>query len=400
MNTCQSVFIPALLWLGVLSPLQAAPMVKERLSPGCFHHLLRATQAQVPMSPFVDQVLSRLNYLPKVIEYDRSQPEFSTTFNDYLKRRVSAARIEKGNAFLHQHQHLLRGLTQQYGVPGRYLIAFWGLETNFGAYMGKMPTLDSLATLACDNRRQDFFTAQFTQAIQLMLRDRLDPQQMQGSWAGAMGHTQFMPETALKYARDGDGDGQVNLWESEADALTSSAFYLQQMGWKAGEKWGREVLLPSGFDYAAALRTPQQSLQAWHQAGITTTHHSALPALDMQARLILPAGHQGPAFLVYNNFDIILRWNRSDYYALSVGLLADRIAGYPPLKVQPPEQTPLDRYTVVRLQQSLTQRGFDPGPADGIMGSQTRQALQAFQVSQHLVADGFPSQQTLEKLFQ
>src|SRR5690606_7049335 len=185
----------------------------------------------------------------RVLELDRKQPEFAQTFGQYLSTRVSDDRIRKGRAMYARHRAFLDQLTERYGIPGQYLVAFWGLETNYGGYLGNMPTLDSLATLACDPRRSDFFTTEFLTALRVMDREALQPGQMRGSWAGAMGHTQFMPSNYIRYAIDGDGDGRVDLWGSEKDALASGANFLSHLGWQRDQRWGREVRLPAGFDY-------------------------------------------------------------------------------------------------------------------------------------------------------
>ena len=347
----------------------------------------------------VENVVGNLQEQVRVIELDKSQPEFVQTFAHYLNLRVSETRIERGRALYQEHRAFLDELTAEYGVPGQYLVAFWGLETNFGSYLGTMPTLDSLATLACDPRRSTFFTSELMVALQLLERESLSPEEMQGSWAGAMGHTQFMPSSYWQYAVDGDGDGQINLWASEKDALASGANFLQSLGWKAQERWGREVSLPSDFSFLeTGLRQPA-ALATWAARGVIQTNGNALPAEDMEGAVLVPAGHVGPAFLVYDNFSVIMKWNRSESYAISVGHLADRIAGSGALASPPPlDQLALNRAQLQELQQALLDRGYDPGEADGIMGPATRSALSLFQGDQGLIADGFPSRETLDSL--
>ena len=283
-------------------------------------------------------------------------------------------------------------------MPGSYLLSFWGLETNFGSYLGAMPTLDSLATLACDPRRSQFFTTEFLLALKLMEREQLDVEQMKGSWAGAVGHTQFMPSSYVRYAIDGDGDGKIDLWSSRRDALASAANFLSQLGWEREQRWGREVILPTDFDFA---QTPQKrSLDDWRALGLRQANGGLLPVVSgMDARLIMPAGHRGPAFLVYHNFGVIMRWNRSTSYALSVGHLADRIAGAGEL-IQPiPDDQPrLRRSDVMQMQELLLVKGFDSGKPDGLLGPATRAALRDFQLSEALVGDGFPDRKSLALL--
>ncbi|RKZ45835.1 MAG: lytic murein transglycosylase, partial [Gammaproteobacteria bacterium] len=359
---------------------------EEDLSVQCINELQKQAAAAGLSQFLINDTIPNLKYLPEVIKYDRSQAEFTQTFATYLNKRVSHRRIKQGKRLLKKHHDFLELLFRKYGVPGRYLIAFWGLETNFGLYLGKMSILDSLATLACDKRRSEFFTRELLLALQLIDRESLTPDKMKGSWAGAMGHTQFMPSTYYQYSVDGDGDGQINLWLSEKDALASSANYLQQIGWKTGERWGREVKLPTDFPYKLSGFKNWKSLKDWKALGVTRVNGTLLPDIDMKAAVLVPSGHTGPAFLVYQNFDIIMHWNQSKYYALSVGLLADRITGLGSLNTQPENQEPLSIQTVMNIQKNLNKAGFNAGQPDGIMGSKTREAIQAFQASVGLIA--------------
>jgi len=335
----------------------------------------------------------------RVLELDRKQPEFAQTFGDYLKTRVSEDRIRRGREMYTRHRTFLDQLTAQYGVPGQYLVAFWGLETNYGGYLGNMPTLDSLATLACDPRRSDFFTTEFLTALRVMDRESLEPKQMRGSWAGAVGHTQFMPSNYIRFAVDGDGDGRTDLWRSEKDALASGANFLNHLGWQEGFRWGREVILPVTFDYALAGRKNARTLKEWIGLGVRLADDTPLPATDVKGSILVPAGHRGPAFIVYDNFAIIMNWNRSESYALSVGLLADRIAGGTGLRrPPPPDQQPLARADVLRLQMVLNEKGYDAGEPDGVFGSGTRRALSAYQKDTGRISDGFPDRDVVDAL--
>lgn len=347
----------------------------------------------------VDSIVTNLAPIERVIELDQSQPEFSQTFAKYLYGRVSEQRIELGRKLYREHSDLLAEITAQHGVPGHYLVAFWGLETNFGNYLGTMSTLDSLATLACDARRSNFFTNELITAIELVDQHQLEPEKMIGSWAGAMGHTQFMPSTWKAYAIDGDGDGVINLWESLEDALASGANYLNKSGWVGGLRWGREVKLSTDFPFENTGLKQSKSLSEWSALGVTTTSGSALPSADLEGSVLLPAGHSGPAFLVYENFDAILDWNRSEYYALSVGVLADRIAGAGDLVQKPDiDEQGLARSTIEQMQFALNELGFDAGEPDGVMGPATRAALRGFQSNNQLIADGYPGSTTLQAL--
>ncbi|MGD8583284.1 MAG: lytic murein transglycosylase [Gammaproteobacteria bacterium] len=386
-------------YLGMLFCVLLGPqfaMAQDADFSACILELQDRARSENLSAWVVDDVLGNLQQQHRVIELDRSQPEFTRTFADYFYRRVTPERIERGQMLLNKYDGFLAELTKKYGIPGRYLVAFWGLETNFGSYLGKMPTLDSLATLACDQRRSEFFTGELMQALALLERESLAPADMQGSWAGAMGHTQFMPSAYNRYAVDGDGDGRVNLWRSEQDALASGANFLASLGWQKGERWGREVRLPDDFPYAETGLNNSQPLKYWRNLGVSFTNGARLPDADIQASLLVPAGHAGPAFLVYPNFKVILRWNRSEYYALSVGLLADRLTGAGPL-MQPPSTTEaaLSRDTVEQMQRKLNRLGFDAGEIDGVMGSLTQAALREFQASAGMIADGYPDRTTL-----
>lgn len=347
----------------------------------------------------VEDVVGNLEPIVRVVELDKAQPEFVQTFAHYLNLRVSETRIEKGRDLYREHRDFLNELTRTYGIPGQYLVAFWGLETNFGSYLGTMSTLDSLATLACDPRRSAFFTSELMTALKLLERESLDPEEMKGSWAGAMGHTQFMPSSYWQYAVDGDGDGQINLWDSEKDALASGANFLSALGWKRGERWGREVSLSNSFPYLEAGLNNPKPLSVWAELGVDRADGSLLPSADIEGAVLVPSGHEGPAFMAYDNFSIIMKWNRSESYAISVGHLADRITGAGSL-LNPPslDQVALNRQQLMELQQSLIGRGFEPGEPDGVMGPATRAALSEFQEEAGLIADGFPNEHTLTNL--
>lgn len=365
----------------------------------CLAALQDRARAEHLPGPVIDQVLANLQPQPRVIALDRAQPEFTQTFAAYVSGRVTADRIARGRRLRQQYRRFLSDVSARYGVPGRYLIAFWGLESNFGDNLGTMPTLDSLATLACDERRSAYFADELMDALRLLKREALTPAEMRGSWAGAIGSTQFMPSAYRRYAVDGDHDGHVDLWKSPRDALASAANFLASLGWQRRERWGREVLLPDDFPYAESGLANRRPLRHWAKLGVRRTDKTPLPDADMQGAIILPTGHNGPAFLVYSNFDVIMGWNRSAFYALSVGLLADRIAGAADLSRPPPaDETGLSREAVVRMQQRLNELGFAAGTPDGVMGTATKAALRAFQQSTGIIADGYPDRATLRAL--
>ncbi|AMQ89451.1 lytic transglycosylase [Marinobacter sp. LQ44] len=377
---------------------QSIPVMTDEQFAECKQTLeARAVGAGVSEATARD-VLANVNYIERVIELDRRQPEFTTTFADYLNRRVNESRITKGRELLETHRDLLNRVTRETGVPAPYLLAFWGLETNYGSYFGKMPVPSSLATLACDQRRSTFFTEQFVAALKIIDEGAIPAEQMEGSWAGAMGHVQFMPTVFLQHAVDADGDGRRDLWNSLPDAMMSAGKFLQSMGWDGEYRWGREVLLPANFDFSLSdgRRLP---LAEWRGMGITDAFGNALANEPIEAALVVPSGHRGPAFLVYSNFRVIMGWNRSEFYAVSVGHLADRIAGAGGLQNPPPEDQPtLSRDQIIQLQENLNTKGFASGNPDGILGSNTRKAIREFQKSQGLIADGMPSELLLEKL--
>jgi membrane-bound lytic murein transglycosylase B len=347
----------------------------------------------------INQEIPNLKQLPKVLEYDRNQPEFVQTFPSYYGARVNQWRIEKGKAALKEKKVFLAELTKKYGIPGHYLLSFWGLETNFGDYKGKMSTLDSLATLACDPRRSDYFTGELILALKLMDREGLNKQEMIGSWAGAMGHTQFMPTAYTKYAIDGDGDGKINLWDSEEDALASAANFLNKLGWKPGLRWGREVALPTDINYAN-VSNDKNPISHWSELGIKKANGATLGKANILAKLIIPAGHEGPSFLVYHNFNVILRWNNSEFYGIAVGQLANRILGNDKLSKLLPDLPKYSISQMAQMQRKLTSLGFDVGGVDGIIGPSTRAGIRQFQSNNKMIADGFPSTDTFNAIMQ
>lgn len=345
----------------------------------------------------VAAVLENTTRLERVIDLDRSQPEFTKTFADYYLNRVTERRVAQGRALYEEHRELLTELQREYGVPAQYLLAFWGLETNYGRHFGRIPTPSALATLACDPRRAAFFADEFVAALEIIAAGDIERERMRGSWAGALGHMQFLPSVFVKYAVDGDGDGRRDLWGSIPDALASAANFLRGIGWQPELRWGREVKLPQNFDYSLGGPEQRRRLADWVQLGVTDAYGGALPPLDIEAAVLVPAGHLGPAFLVYDNFEIIMRWNRSEYYAISVGRLADRIAGSVALtRDADTDSEPITRDEVRLLQEELASLGYDAGEADGIFGPATRRALSRFQDARGMIADGHLDQEALQ----
>ncbi len=347
----------------------------------------------------LDQVLTGLSPIPRVIELDQRQPELVEAFLDYLDRRVTPSRIEEGRRQLEQQRALLEDIERQYGIPPHILVALWGLETNYGGHLGDFPVPAALATLAFDPRRSRFFREQLFDALAILEGGHISPEAMKGSWAGAMGHLQFMPSTYIGYAVDADGDGRKDLWASLPDAFASAANYLRRLGWRSDELWGQEVRVPEGFDWQLARLDVTKPVNAWSALGVTQADGSPLPRSELAGAILLPQGHKGPAFLVYPNFNLILNWNRSLSYALAVGILSDRLRGMPELRQgQAARHERLTRQQVVDLQRQLAALGFEPGEADGVIGARTRTALKAFQRSVGLPQDGYPSPEVLARV--
>ncbi|MFV9683399.1 lytic murein transglycosylase [Pseudomonas sp. NY15367] len=345
-----------------------------------------------------DRVFAGVTPDPAVLKADNSQPEFTRPVWEYLDGAVSSSRIGRGRVLLAQHSLVLQRIEQQYGVEAPILVAIWGLESNFGNNIGSHSVIRSLATLAYDGRRQGFWRVQLLAALQILQNGDITSDRMIGSWAGAMGQTQFMPTTYNQHAVDFDGDGKRDLWGSSTDALASAAHYLQASGWQRGQPWGFEVSLPSGFDYSLADPEQRRSLAEWAELGVRPLAPTGAAA-NARASLQLPAGHRGPAFLLLDNFRSILKYNNSTSYALAIGLLADNLLRPSEVKGQWPRgERQLGRSERVELQELLTNAGFDPGPADGIIGANTRKAIRALQLQLNWPADGYPTTELLQQL--
>ncbi len=345
--------------------------------------------------------------IERVVELDRKQPEFTLTFWNYLERAVSDQRVATGQELYSRHRQLLDRVEAEYGVPGRFLVAFWGLETNYGQNFGSYSVIHALATLAYDERRSDFFRRELLTALQIIEAGDIQPARMEGSWAGAMGNLQFMPSTFQQHAVDADGDGRRDIWGSLPDVFASAGKFLSDLGWNAGETWGREVRLPEGFDHGrSSIETYPENrlpLSEWARLGVRRADGGPLPqgtgVSEMRAALLLPAGHEGPAFLVYDNYARVLDWNRSILYALAVGILADRIEGAPGLVAEPSAvDQRLTREQVTEIQTHLARLGFDVGAADGRVGPQTRGAIRAYQRSRGFPADALADPTLLTRL--
>lgn len=337
----------------------------------------------------LDRELTGLTPDLRVLGLDRRQPELSKPMGDYMRGAVSDNRISMGQ-MRRSNLTALAAIEARFGVPSQVLIAIWGVESGYGAVMGQYDVIRSMATLAAQGRRRAWAEAQIFAALKIISTAEATREQLKGSWAGAMGQTQFLPETYVNAAVDFDGDGRRDIWGSSVDALASAANLLVTGGWKPGQPWAREVLLPAGFDFGLS-EGPNLAPTAWAGLGLRPADGWGwTPAdADLPATLILPAGAKGPAFLVFANHMAIRTYNNATAYALAVGLLADRIAGAAPLITPWPVQKPLSQADRVGAQLSLAQLGYDVGEADGVIGIRTRKALRAWQASVGIEADGY-----------
>lgn len=346
----------------------------------------------------LNAAFDHLQELPRVVELDRAQPEFSRAVWDYLDSAVSATRVTRGVAKLKEVQAEADAAAARYGVPANVLVAIWGLESNYGSNYGDIPTIAALATLGFDGRREDWAKGQLMAALKILQNGDIDREHMLGSWAGAMGQTQFLPSVYLNYAVDADGDGKRDIWGSMADVLHSTANFMARSGWQSGQAWGTEVQLPSAFDVARADATLRQSSAQWALEGVQAMDGKPLPALP-DASILLPAGARGPAFLVGANFRTVLRYNNAVSYGLAVCLLAQRLAGGAAVQTAwPRDLQVLSRSQLLELQTTLNARGFASGVPDGLMGPATREGIRGYQRSIGVPADGYPTLDLLQRL--
>jgi len=345
----------------------------------------------------VQSALQNAQYIPRVVELDRAQPEFNRSIWDYLDTAVSPQRVARGQDKLRSLQVQLAPIAARYGVPLEVLFAFWGIESDFGNNVGSFSVIDSLATLGYDGRREAWAQRELLAALKILQNHDIERAQMTGSWAGAMGQTQFMPTVFLAEAVDQDGDGRRDLWGSIPDVMASTANFVAHSGWQRGQPWLVEVQLPPDFDWAMADPTVQLASADWAQRGVKTMAGTPLPSLN-DASILLPAGAKGPAFLVGANYRTILKYNNSTSYAMAVGLLAQQLMGGVGVRAPwPRDQQFLGRSALRTLQEALNARGIDVGPPDGLMGPNTLRGVRQLQRSLGLPADGFPTQDLLTR---
>jgi membrane-bound lytic murein transglycosylase B len=334
-----------------------------------------------------------------VVRLDGRQAEFTKPIWEYLDSAASPARIETGRAVRARLNETLAAIEARYGVDRQAVLAIWGMESNYGKNRGSIPVIESLATLAYDGRRRSFAEEQLIDALRILQAGDVSPSHMVGSWAGAMGHTQFIPSSYLSYAVDFRGDGHRDVWSDDpTDALASTANYLRRSGWTAGQPWGVEVRLPQGFNYGSADQSNVRPVSDWRNRGVTLASGAPLPDYG-SAAIIAPAGARGPAFAVFHNFFVIKKYNNATSYAMGVGHLGDRIMGGGPfLAGWPREERELSRTEKIELQERLIARGHDTGATDGVIGPNTVTAIRAFQTSRGMTPDGFATAQLLQSL--
>ena len=361
----------------------------------CVAELRMQAEAQGVPGALFDRIMRGVEPDPKIIELSEAQPEFVTPIWDYLASLVDAEKIADGRAMLKKYATPLRAAEKQFGVDHHVVAAVWGVESDYGRIAGRYYLPQSLSTLACTApRRRDYFRSEFMAALKIVARGDLAPEKLRGSWAGAFGHTQFMPSTYLRLAVDGDGDGHSNLVDSIPDALASTANFLRNAGWQSGAIWGYEVRVPAGYSGASG-RKNKKPLAHWQKVGIQRMDGKPLNGPG-SAGLILPAGADGPAFLVFKNYDAIFSYNGATSYALAISLLSEQLKGHGGLRTPWPTDDPgLSRAEKRELQRLLIARGYDVGEPDGAIGAKTRGAIADIQRRSNLPEDGRPGLKVL-----
>ena len=350
----------------------------------------------------VDEVFADNYYqaAPEVVDIDRKQIEFILTSTDYLNRTVNKTKVENGQREYKALYPLFRDMERKYGVPFEYIVAFWGMESNYGKQFGKFQVIAALTMLSYDKRRSSFFRKELFEALKIVDKWDVDYKKMEGSWAGAMGHFQFMPSTFNAYAVDYNGDGKIDIWHSFEDAAASAANYLSKIGWKKDVPWGMEVSLPWNFDYAQTGRQYVKTVREWQKLGVKTRDNKKIRLNpELKGAVIVPEGKKGRAYLVLDNFFKIMIWNRSENYSLGVGLLADYVKSgqkWQKLKQRPGLRLKTD--DVLKIQSFINRQGWFKLDEDGKLGSKTREAIKGVQRKAKLPQDGYPDYQLLQKI--
>ncbi|MEO0399317.1 MAG: lytic murein transglycosylase [Pseudomonadota bacterium] len=384
----------------------ASAEAAETASPADFANWLQGFKAEAVAAgvfpAIVDDAFQGVTVNQRVFELNDNQPEFSKSIWTYLDSAVSETRVANGLKNKAANSGALAAIEAKYGVDAETIVAIWGLETAYGAVMGDHDAIQALATLAWTGRRTKFGRSQLIGALKIIQNGYAPREQLRGSWAGAMGQTQFIPTTYLSYAVDEDGDGRRDIWTNLNDVFASTANYLSVSGYIVDAPWGVEITLPADFDYSEAAPKRKRALAEWAAAGVSGARGDLIGAYDpnMRGRIIVPAGAQGPAFLVFENFEAILKYNRSTSYGLAVGMLSDHVAGRPAgvVKDWPRSDRALALSERKALQQALADQGFNPGPPDGVIGANTKRALRDWQRANGHPADGYASADTLLKV--
>ena len=346
----------------------------------------------------IASALRGMTFDPGIVARDRRQSFFAQSFLDFSRKLATLNRVQSGQSQIAKHRIIFDAVEKQYGVPASVIAAFWALESDFGVGMGNLPVLRSLASLAYDCRRSDMFRFELTEALRIIDRGDLTPDEMIGSWAGELGQTQFLPSHYFKHAVDYDGDGRRNLMKSAPDIIASSAAFLVSLGWTRGQPWLEEVRVPANLDWAQADLAVQHPRSYWANAGVARTDGRPLANDAMPASLVLLMGRKGPAFLAYPNFQAYLKWNQSLNYATTAAYLATRIEGAPAMSRGSADVTALTSDQLKELQSLLIQRGLKQGEIDGKLGAATRASVKAAQVKLGLPADSYPTLELIERL--
>ena len=394
----KTALVGALLSLGLAASAAAAGCQKESTFEAWLEAVKKEAAAQGVSARTIASALDGVHFDQGIVNKDRAQGVFAQTFLQFSDRMVADYRLKEGAAKLAKYKPLFDRIEKQYGVPAPVIVAFWGLETDFGANIGNLPTLISLATLAYDCRRPDVFRPQLIDALKIIERGDLTSGEMRGPWAGELGQLQFLPAHYYQYGVDYDGDGHVNLLTSVPDALASAANMLQQFGWRRGEPWVQEVRVPAEMPWQEADLDVQHSRAEWAKWGVTYLGGKPLPGDAVQASLFLPMGRDGPAFLAYPNFQVYLQWNSSLVYSATAAYFATRLAGAPKVGRGNGTAAGLSIAEGRELQQILQRHGYDVGKIDGVIGQQTRTAVKAMQIKLGLPADAYPTTELLAKL--
>jgi membrane-bound lytic murein transglycosylase B len=365
-----------------------------------FIHDYRQAAIEAGIKPAIyDAATANITRNQRVEDLNLNQPEFSRQIWSYLDTAVSDNRIATGQQMLAANAALLASIQTKYGIPKEIVVAIWGQESNYGQGTEPFNMFEALATLAYDGPRVDFARPELIAALRMMQQQHYDPSIMTSSWAGAFGQTQFVPSTFLAHAVDGDGDRVIDLWHSSADALASTANVLADAGWQRGNAWGYEVRLPTGFAYEQADLDITKPIAEWKRLGVRTASGAELPRAEEYGAIYLPAGARGPAFMIFDNFKVILKYNNAASYALAVCLLAERLKGGAPVMAGwPRDEQPLTRDERLAFQNYLAKLGYDIGKADGILGRKTRAALRGWQKAHGFAADGFPTEEFLTRV--